>query len=477
MSFFIAIDCGTTSTRVIAYNKELKVHCIHQAPLDLNTPSPQWVEQSANEIWIKTKYCLDQVIQDVGVEKIQNIGLTNQRETSVIWEKSTIFAKGPAINWQCRRTQYRCKELANYQIEIKERTGLPIDPYFSATKIEWLIKNANKIDPNFNITNYCMGTVDTWLIYNLTQGDVYATDVTNASRTMLFNINTTQFDPFLCSLFNIPIDQLASVKMSHDDYGHYSYNGKTIPITGVIGDQQAALFAQCNRKNNVIKNTYGTGLFMMSNTANAIVKTKDLVTTIAVGLNGEIDYGLEGSVFTGGALLKWLRDNLMLFTNIEDTEKIAQEVPNNGGVTIIPALSGLGAPYWQPNATGIITGLTHQTTSAHIIRASLEAIALQSHDIIQLFKQACPNINFDQLFVDGGASQNNWLVQLQADLCQCEILRPESIEATALGATLVANSATDFSNCASKIDRFKPDKEPITLSTQWKNAIQLIKTD
>ena len=297
-----------------------------------------------------------------------------------------------------------------------------------------------------NQDDLCFGTVDVWLLFNLTKGETYATDVTNASRTMLFNIHNLKFDSDLCQLFNIPIHLLPEVKQSADHYGIVEFDDCPIPIKGVIGDQQAALYSQCGQDKGKIKNTYGTGCFIMANTGSQIVTTNQLVSTIAIGANNHVDYAIEGSIFTGGSLIQWLRDNLNIIDHVEESETLAKSIPSSDGVTLIPALTGLGAPYWRPEVTGTITGLTHKTTRAHLVRAALESIALQSHDIITIIRQELPTMSFDSLFVDGGASQNNWLMQLQADISKLTVVRAPDIEATALGAAMCAGIADNFFN-------------------------------
>ncbi len=475
MSIILAIDSGTTSTRVIAFDKNKTIVHIEQKPLAIFSPSSSWVEQDANEIWHHTYECLKKTLDYVGPQNVISIGITNQRETSIIWDRTTGKVLGPAINWQCRRTHDRCTQLKHHKLAIKKKTGLPLDAYFSASKFEWLLANCDDTKTLIEHRNLCLGTVDTWLLFNLTNGTTYATDVTNASRTMLFNIHTCKFDRDLCELFNIPIDVLPTVKNSFDDYGTFEFNQANIPIRGVIGDQQAALFAQCGRQSGNIKNTYGTGLFIMANTGSQCVNTENLVTTIAVGLDQTIDYAIEGSIFTGGSLIQWLRDNLGLIKTSFETEGMAQSVTDNAGVSVLPALSGLGAPHWKPKATGMILGLTQKTTRAHIIRAALESIALQTNDVIQVIKKECPQILFKDLLVDGGASQNNWLMQLQADVCDLTIIRPQNTEATALGAALcAAHNSSFFTNDPINIERFYPKIDQNELKSQWKATLSLI---
>lgn len=473
MGKILTIDCGTTSTRVIAFNKKYQVEHIEQAELALIHPQPDWVEQDPATIWQLTKQCLDATIKAVGIQNIDAIGITNQRETSIAWQKSTHQALGPAINWQCRRTANRCNAINEYSTIIKQKTGLPLDAYFSASKFEWHIKNTPNVQRLLKHQDICFGTVDTWLLWNLTNGESFKTDVTNASRTMLYNIQTLSYDPELCNLFGVPITALPKVELSCTHFGNYTINNIKIPIQGIIGDQQAALYAQCGQNQGQIKNTYGTGLFMMANTGSSIVQTNDLISTIAIGMNGQVDYAIEGAVFTGGALIQWLRDGLDIIQSASETKALAESVPNTGGVTIIPALTGLGAPHWNPDAKGMIIGLTRQTTKAHIARAALEAIALQSNDIIELIRNECPNIKFNTLLVDGGASANDWLMQCQADVSQITVARPPSVEATALGAALCAANLSNPSINPHKgaAHTFTPITNMDKLKVQWATAL------
>ncbi|MGC6366534.1 MAG: FGGY family carbohydrate kinase [Candidatus Marinamargulisbacteria bacterium] len=473
MGKILAIDSGTTSTRVIAFNDQFDIDHIEQAELPLFHPQPDWVEQDPGTIWQLTKQCLDATIGTIGVQNIDAIGITNQRETSIAWQKSTHKPLGPAINWQCRRTANRCNELKPHSTAIKQKTGLPLDAYFSASKFEWHSQHTPSVNALIEQNDLCFGTVDAWLLWNLTNGESFKTDVTNASRTMLFNIQTLAYDPDLCNLFGVPMTALPQVEHSHTHFGDYTIDNVRIPIQGMIGDQQAALYAQCGQNQGQIKNTYGTGLFMMANTGSSIVQTNDLISTIAIGMNGQVDYAIEGAVFTGGSLIQWLRDGLGMIQSAPETQTLAESVPTNGGVTIIPALTGLGAPHWNPDAKGMIMGLTRQTTKAHIARAALEAIALQSNDIIELIRKECPNIAFNTLLVDGGASANDWLMQCQADVSQLNVSRPPSVEATALGAALCAAKHTNPSINATKGagDTFMPMSKPDALKNHWRIAL------
>jgi len=467
----LAIDCGTTSTRVLAFDGDFNIVASAQKAIPSHYPEAQWVEQDPMELWQLTKQCLDNVIGSVGPESIDCMGITNQRETSIVWQKSTGTPLGPAINWQCRRTYKRCIALTEHKDTIKFKTGLPLDPYFSATKFEWLIQQSSQALSLMQQNDLCLGTVDTWLLYNLTKGTVFATDVTNASRTMLFDIHKKAFDQRLCDIFSIPIHALPTVNDSIGCFGTYENNHHLIPIHAMIGDQQSSLFAQCGRVPGQIKNTYGTGLFLMANTGRAPVASPDLISTIAIAHNGHVDYAIEGSCFTGGSLIQWLRDSLGLIDTAEETSTLAESVLSNGGVTIIPALTGLGAPYWNPGATGMICGLTKHTKKAHIVRAALEAIALQSNDIIAIIKQHCPIISFNTLCVDGGGSSNHWLMQLQADVSGLTVAPSPCLEATALGAAMCARLHTTSVSLPVSYNpkgiTFQPKTSRVALIEQW----------
>jgi glycerol kinase len=441
-----------------------------QSELPLQHPHPEWVEQDAALIWTQTKQCLDETIAKIGAKNIQSIGITNQRETSIAWQKSTGMALGAAINWQCRRSASRCEELSEHAEIIKQKTGLPLDAYFSASKFEWHIKNTPNVQHLLNLQDICFGTVDAWILWHLTEGKSHATDITNASRTMLFNISTRTYDTQLCHIFGIPITSLPNVQPSIGHFGNYIIKDASIPIQGMIGDQQAALYAQCGQQQGVIKNTYGTGLFMMANTGPHMVQTNHLITTIAIGVADQVSYAIEGSVFTGGALIQWLRDGLGIIKSAKDTQALAESVDDNAGVTIIPALTGLGAPHWKPDAKGMILGLTRHATKAHIVRAALEAIALQSNDLIDLIRKECPAVQFESLLVDGGASANDWLMQLQSDVSNITISRPESVEATALGAAMCAQMGTGKPP-RSNPTIFRPKGDQSSLTTQWKDTL------
>ncbi len=478
MKSILSIDCGTTSTRAILFDHSQNIIASSQLNLALSHPKPDWIEQDPNEIWVKTHECLNKIIDNVSESVIHAIGITNQRETAIIWNKDTGEPIGPAISWQCRRTSNICKELITHSKLIKKRTGLPLDPYFSATKFQWLLKEYPETNFLIKENKLCFGTVDTWILWKLTNGTSYATDVTNASRTMLYNIQTLSYDDTLCDLFGIPQELLPTVYHSSHNFGTYrTKNNIAIPIQGIIGDQQAALYAQCGQKNNMIKNTYGTGLFLMANTGSTIIQSDSMVSTIAIGINDTIDYAIEGSVFTGGSLVQWLRDNLGIIDSAEQSEELANSIKSSENVVIVPALSGLGAPYWKPEATGIITGLTRSTSKAHIIRAALESIAFQTNDLLNCISSECPELNFDLMRVDGGASNNHWLMKFQSDISKIIIEKPVSIEATALGAALCAakltNCWSDYSITADT--KFSPslaDNHRQQLLSRWSETIK-----
>ena len=407
-----------------------------------------------------------------------------------MWDKNTGEPVYRAIVWQCRRTADRIEELkaAGYGDMILEKTGLIADPYFSATKIEWILNNVPGAREKAEAGELLFGTVDTWLIYKLTGGRVHATDYTNASRTMLFNINTLKWDEELLKLFNIPASMLPEVKNSSEIYGYTDEKifGAEVPIAGVAGDQQAALFGQCCFNEGDAKNTYGTGCFLLMNTGSRRVVSKNgLLTTIAIGINGKVQYALEGSVFVAGAAIKWLRDEMKLIEKAEDTERIAMSVPDSNGVYVVPAFTGLGAPYWDAYARGAVFGLTRGTTAAHFVRATVESLAYQSHDVIKAMEEDA-DMKLGTLKVDGGASNNNFLMQFQADILNATIKRPAVTETTALGAAYLAGLAVGFyKDRAELVDNqsiareFGPkvgDKDRDTLLAGWRSSVKRVLT-
>ena len=435
-------------------------------------PNEGWVEHDPMTIWSTQISVATEAVLKIGAswDEIYGIGITNQRETTVVWNRKSGMPIYNAIVWQCRRTARLCDELIEkgYSNTVKEKTGLIIDPYFSATKIKWILDNVDGAKDMAKRGELCFGTIDSWLIYNLTGGKVHATDYSNASRTMLYNIKELCWDKELLRLFEIPESMLPKVLPSASLFGYTDSKilGPEIPIGGVAGDQQAALFGQCCYNKGDIKNTYGTGAFMLMNTGDAPCITDDgLLTTIAWGIDGKVTYALEGSVFTCGAAVQWLRDGLKLIDSAKDSEYYAAKVPDSGGVIVVPAFQGLGAPFWDPYARGIIIGITRATTKNHIIRATLESIAYQTSDVIMLMESST-GIKVKDLKVDGGASANGLLMEFQSDILGIDIERPSCIETTALGAaylcglTLGVYSSTDeiLSSC-SYDKKFSPTKD------------------
>ena len=448
--YILAIDAGTTSSRAILFDKNAEPIQIAQYEFNQIFPKEGWVEHDALEIWNTQLRAVKDVINNSKIEpnQIDSIGITNQRETTVIWNKKTGIPVFNAIVWQDRRTADFCDQLKNNNKTelIQNKTGLVIDAYFSGTKIKWILDNDPSIRNQANNGELLFGTIDTWLIWNLTNGKNHITDPSNASRTLLYNIKEDDWDNELLSLFNIPKNILPKVvdSSSTSAYVDDKFFGLRIPISGIAGDQQAALFGQLCIDQGDIKNTYGTGCFCMMNTGKTFVKSKNkMLSTIAWRIDGEVTYALEGSVFVAGALIQWLRDKLGIIKNAAEVENLAKSVDNNGGITFIPALSGLAAPYWDPYAQGTIFGITRGTENGHIARAALESIALRTRDIIiEMEKDA--GIKFSNLKVDGGACNNNLLMQIQSNLLNTKVIRPKTTETTALGVAFLAGLATGF---------------------------------
>lgn len=446
--YILALDQGTTSSRAILFNKDQEIVSIAQTELTQIYPQAGWVEHDPMEIWATQSGVLNQVIAQAGIDasEIDSIGITNQRETTIIWDKKTGRPIHNAIVWQCRRTADKADALRDqgYSELIQEKTGLIIDAYFSATKIQWLLEHVDGAYERAIRGELMFGTVDSWLVYNLTNRHVHATDVTNAARTMLFNIKDCTWDQELCELLNIPMTILPEVKNSSEIYGYASIQGVMIPIAGIAGDQQAALFGQTAFNPGEAKNTYGTGCFVLMNTGDKPVISKNgLLTTIAIGIDNKVEYALEGSIFVGGAVVQWLRDELGLIRNASESEILAQKVDDNGGVYVVPAFTGLGAPYWDMYARGSISGLTRGSNRFHIVRASLESIAYQTYDVLKAMESDSGHA-LTLLQVDGGASNNNFLMQFQSDILGIPVRRPETTETTALGAAFLAGLATGF---------------------------------
>ena len=443
-SILIAVDAGTTSCRAIAFDKTLTPVATHQKSFTQHFPQSGWVEHDADEILDVQKAVLDAVIRDVGAHNVAAIGITNQRETAVAWSRSTSKPICNAIVWQCRRTTTLCEEIrrCGFSDEIRDRSGLLVDPYFSATKWAWMLKNIPNVAAAALTNDLALGTIDSWLIHGLTNGTSHVTDTSNASRTLLFNIKTLSWDPVLCDIFDVPADALPTVLPSDATFGHYTIDGIQIPIRAVLGDQQAALFGQGCFAPGMLKCTLGTGSFLLVNAGTSPPKPPaGILGTIAWTIDGTTTYALEGSVFIAGAAVQWLRDGLGIIVNSSDVQTLAATVPDAGGVVFVPALSGLGAPYWNPNVRGTIFGITRGTTKAHIARATLDAIALQNADLVDAMRPALAE-EITELRMDGGAAANDDLIQLHADFTHCIAIRPACLETTALGAAALAGLAS-----------------------------------
>ena len=463
--YILSIDAGTTSSRAILFNKNAESIGIAQYEFTQFFPKEGWVEHDALEIWNTQLRAIKNVIKNSNVrpDEIDSIGITNQRETTVIWNKDNGQPVYNAIVWQDRRTASFCDKLKedNKSELIQNKTGLVIDAYFSGTKIKWILDSNSKIREQADNGQLIFGTIDTWLIWNLSKGKYHITDPSNASRTLLYNIEDDKWDEELLEIFDVPRNILPEVEDSSaiSAYLDDEIMGTKIPIAGIAGDQQAALFGQLCINPGDIKNTYGTGCFCVMNTGKSSVKSKNkMLSTIAWRINGELTYALEGSVFVAGALIQWLRDKLGIIKEAPEVENLANTVEDNGGITFVPALSGLAAPYWDPYAQGTIFGITRGTENGHIARAALESIALRTRDII-IEMQKDANIKFTNLKVDGGASNNNLLMQIQSDLLQTNVVRPKTTETTALGVAFLAGLASGFwKNISDLNDLWKEDK-------------------
>ena len=444
--YILAIDAGTTSSRAIVFDKKGESIGIAQHEFPQYFPKEGWVEHDAIEIWETQLRAIKEVLggRDISAQAIAAVGITNQRETVVLWDRKTGQPVHKAIVWQDRRTAFICEALKSHTSTFYNKTGLVLDAYFSGTKIKWILDENPELRQAAENGELAFGTVDSWLIWNLTDGTTHLTDVTNASRTLLFNIHTLEWDNELLSILDIPKSLLPDVVSCSEIVGVTKLFGEEIPISGIAGDQQAALFGQMCINEGDVKNTYGTGCFCIMNTGQkAVASNNKMLTTIGYQLNGKITYALEGSIFTAGALVQWLRDQMQIISDASEIEALAKSVENNGGITFVPALSGLGAPYWDPEATGTIIGITRGTQKGHIARAALESIALRTRDIIvEMEKDAATT--FKSLKVDGGASNNNLLMQIQADLLTTEVIRPQTTETTALGAAFFAGLAVGF---------------------------------
>lgn len=484
----LALDQGTTSSRAILFNHSGEIEFVSQKSFEQIYPTPGWVEHDPNEIWSSQVSVAAEVIAKAGISgrEVAAIGITNQRETTIVWDRETGEPVYNAIVWQDRRTSKYCDELKEqgHAEMIKEKTGLVLDAYFSATKLKWILDTVKGAREKAEAGKLCFGTVDTFLVWKLTRGKMFITDVSNASRTMLLNIHTLEWDNELLELFNIPRAILPEVKQSSEIYGETATTlfSTKIPIAGIAGDQQAALFGQMCTTPGMVKNTYGTGCFLLMNTGTEAVSSKNnLLTTVAWKINGEINYALEGSVFVGGAAIQWLRDGLKLINSAEEVNTLAQSVEDNGGVYFVPALTGLGAPYWDQYARGTIVGVTRGTTNAHIARATLEGIAFQVYDIVKAM-EADAGKKSPELRVDGGASASDILMQIQSDIFGAKITRPKTLETTALGAAYLAGLAVGYWKNIDEIQsqwivdkHFQPQMEEEKVEKMlktWKKAVQ-----
>lgn len=448
--YILSLDQGTTSSRAIIFDHSGEIVAIAQKEFTQIYPQAGWVEHNPSEIWSTQLAVATEVIAkaSLNAKDIDAIGITNQRETTVVWDRNTGKPIHNAIVWQDRRTSSYCNEIKKqgFAKKIQDKTGLIIDSYFSATKVKWMLENVDGAREKADKGELAFGTIDSWLIWNLTAGKVHVTDVSNASRTMIYNIHELSWDQELLDLFGIPSSMLPEVKSSSEVYGHTAGNilAAQLPIAGIAGDQQSALFGQMCTEPGMVKNTYGTGCFMLMNIGEqAKTSSNNLLTTIAWKINGKVNYALEGSIFIAGAIVQWLRDELGIIQKSADVEKLATQVSDTQGVYIVPAFAGLGAPYWNQEARGTITGITRGTNKAHIARAAIESIAYQTMDVLNAM-QADADTEIAELRVDGGATANNLLMQFQADLLKSKVIRPVVTEVTAIGAAYLAGLATGF---------------------------------
>ncbi len=448
--YIMALDAGTTSNRAILFDKDCRIVSVAQREFTQIYPQPGWVEHDANEIWSTMLGVAVETIAKAGIsaEDVAGIGITNQRETTIVWDKETGEPVYNAIVWQCRRTSEYCDSLKAKGLEetIRQKTGLVIDAYFSATKLRWILENVEGVRERAEKGELLFGTVDTWLIWKLTHGRVHVTDYSNASRTMMYNINELKWDEEILAELGIPASMLPEVKDSSCVYGKASKHilGREIPIAGIAGDQQAALFGQQCWEKGHAKNTYGTGCFLLMNTGDSPVFSKNgLVTTLAWGIDGKVTYALEGSVFIAGASVQWLRDEMRLIDSAEDSEYMATKVKDTNGCYVVPAFTGLGAPYWNQYARGTIVGITRGVNKYHIIRATLESIAYETSDVLSAMEKDS-GVRLNELKVDGGASANNFLMQTQADIINATVVRPSCLESTAMGAAFLAGLAVGY---------------------------------
>ena len=485
MPYILALDQGTTSSRAIVFDRSGAIIAVAQQEFRQIFPQPGWVEHDANEIWASQSGVAADALKKANLSStdIAALGITNQRETTVVWDRTTGQPICHAIVWQDRRTAGACDRLrrAGHAPMIRKKTGLVLDAYFSGTKLQWILQNVPGAKARARRGELAFGTIDSWLVWNLTGGRVHVTDVSNASRTMLFNLKTCDWDEDLLKLFGIPRSLLPAVRDSSEVYGDCTLWGAAIPIAGIAGDQQAALFGQACIQPGMVKNTYGTGCFMLMNTGSKPIASKNnLLTTVAWRIGGRTEYALEGSIFIAGAVVQWLRDGLGIIKTSAEVEALAASVADSGGVYLVPAFAGLGAPHWDQYARGLLAGVTRGTTSAHLARAALEGIAYQVHDILDAM-QADSGIKLKELRVDGGACANNLLMQFQADLLGVPTVRPRVAETTALGAAYLAGLAVGYWKNPAEIAaqwqadrRFKPAMKPMqrkALLAGWTKAL------
>ncbi|MDR3696140.1 glycerol kinase GlpK [Mucilaginibacter sp.] len=485
--YILALDQGTTSSRAIIFDHQGQIMSVAQKEFTQIFPQPGWVEHDPNEIWSSQAGVAAEVTAKFGINgtNISAIGITNQRETTIVWNRETGLPVYNAIVWQDRRTAAFCDHLKNEGLTdpIRAKTGLIIDAYFSASKINWILNNVEGAKELAADGKLAFGTVDSWLVWKFTRGKVHVTDVTNASRTMLYNIKTLEWDEELLQIFGVPRSMLPEVKQSSEVYGETATTifASKIPIAGIAGDQQAALFGQMCIDKAMVKNTYGTGCFMLMNIGEQFIESKNnLLTTIAWKINGKTEYAFEGSIFIGGAVVQWLRDGLGIIKSSAEVEDMAMQVEDTGGVYFVPAFAGLGAPYWDSEARGTIVGLTRGSTSAHISRAAIESIAFQTVDVLKAM-EADAGLKIKELRVDGGATANNLLMQFQADLLNCKVIRPKIVETTALGAAYLAGLAVGYWKNVEEIQQqwqserdFIPGADPADVEKAmagWKRAV------
>ncbi len=463
MSYILAIDQGTTSSRAILFDQSGSIRYIARKEFTQHFPQPGWVEHDAGEIWASVGSVIGEVLSKVPAPEIRAVGITNQRETAVVWDKNTGQPVYNAIVWQSRQTAEICEALQKngHEQTFRQKTGLLIDAYFSGTKIRWILDHVPGARQKADRGELLFGTIDTWLVWKLTGGAVHVTDYTNASRTLLYNIFDLKWDDGLLNILEVPRSMLPEVKSSSEVYGHTAglFGGRKIPIAGIAGDQQAALFGQACFRSGMAKNTYGTGCFMLMQTGEKAVLSKNgLLTTIALGYGGKVEYALEGSIFVAGSAVQWLRDGLRMFRESKESETYAAKVTSSEGVYVVPAFVGLGTPYWDSTVRGAVFGLTRGTTKEHLIRATLESMAYQTRDVLSAMQEDS-GIHLQSLRVDGGAVANNLLMQFQADLLGVPVVRPVVNETTALGAAYLAGLAVGFWKDRQEItDRWKADR-------------------